>query len=222
VRWVPALAAATLLSCGKSKNDGAASPTEGGQPGSQGGSANEPQAGTSGTNEDVLGDLLPIALRLDCSRAADPPSSIYVKIEMPLLRAPTLVARIDGNVCADADVAQNADAPALALRCPPRQVQQFDAYPANCTFHDIIVTLCAPGYAEQTARLQDLTSCPQGDRARPSCQSLAARDFAGYEYEPIVYALEPAPSRGGGCPSFGSQPPNTLDAQDLYLCPCSQ
>jgi hypothetical protein len=219
---VPALATAALLSCGRSKDNGRSDTGAGGEPSSSGGAINGAQGGADSMHEDVLGDSLPLALRLDCAQALEPPSSVYLKLEMPLLREPALVARVDGDVCADADITLNPDAPALALRCPPRQIQQFDAYPANCTFHDIIVTLCAPGFTEKTVRLQDLTSCPQGDRARPSCQSLSARDSAGYDYEPVVYGLEPRSTGSDDCPSFGNQPPDLLDNQDLYVCPCNQ
>jgi hypothetical protein len=171
----------------------------------------------------ALGDLLPIALRLDCSALDDaaPPSDLYLSIAEPYLETGTLTARLSGALCADHDVAAAPDAPAAAIRCPPRQLVRSDGYPAPCSDHYVEVALCSPGFEELKIVLQNLGPCSTGEREAPSCDDVRAGTTSGYDYDQVTYELRPLDAGANGCPSFTEPPPNLLADEPLYSCPCS-
>ncbi|HEY6078140.1 MAG TPA: hypothetical protein VIW29_05020 [Polyangiaceae bacterium] len=189
----------------------------------EGGASGTAAGGASGAAPVLLGDLLPVALRLDCSAMGDaePPSELYLRIAEPHLQTGTLTARLEGALCAEHDVAAQANAPAAALRCPPRQLVRSDSYPAGCSDHYIELSLCSPGFTERRLVLQNLGPCSNDVKRAPSCSDVAAGVVSGYAYEQVIYELEPLAAGGADCPSFSERPKVALADEALYACPCS-
>jgi hypothetical protein len=165
--------------------------------------------------------LLPLAIHLDCSTVGTgaPPASVYVTIQAPdLPTVQALSARVDSDtLCETHDIASNPEAPPLAIRCPPRQLMEYDTGRFGCTHHYVVISLCSPGFVPSTETLADFYSCGM-DREQPSCASLSARDVTQYPHTPVIYALKPAPpDRGASC---GTAPAALLDDERLFECPC--
>lgn len=179
--------------------------------------------GGSGVAQVPLGDLLPVALRLDCSLIGDaePPTELYLSIAEPYLQTGTLTARLEGALCAEHDVSALPDAPAAVLRCPPRQVVRSDSYPAPCTDHYIELAVCSPGFEELKLVLQNLGPCSRDEPPAPSCSDLQAGVASGYPFERVTYELRPLGLGSSACPSFVEPPQVALAEEPLYACPCS-
>jgi len=168
-----------------------------------------------------LGDLLPLAIHLDCSKLADEerPASVYVTIRASQVRPEqSLIARVEGDsLCETYDIVADAAAPALTIRCPPRQIMEYDTSRFDCTHHEIDITVCSPGFVSYSDYRTDFSSCGM-PREQPSCASLTAGDATSYPYAPIVYQLQPKPDGTGA--SCGDAPSTLLNDDPTFECPC--
>lgn len=169
-----------------------------------------------------LGDLLPIAIRLDCSmvRDGEPPSTVYVRIGLQDGNA-AMMARIEADeLCSRHDIASDPAAPALAARCPLRGIPEHTTGRRyDCTHHDIQIDLCSPGFVLQSKHLRDFTSCGSS-LEKPSCSSVATGDVGSYPFQSVVYQPTPRPEGGGPCPIFDPAPPTLLADDPTFVCPC--
>ncbi|HKY41225.1 MAG TPA: hypothetical protein VJN18_35065 [Polyangiaceae bacterium] len=168
-----------------------------------------------------LGDLLPLAIQLDCSELGDGkrPASVYVTISASYVNpTQSLVARVDSDtLCETHDIAENPQAMALAIRCPPRQIMEYDTGRYDCTHHDIQIGVCSPGFLPHSDHWTDFSSCGR-ELEQPSCASLMAGDASSYAYAPIVYKLTPKPEGSGV--SCGDAPATLLADDPTFECPC--
>jgi hypothetical protein len=170
-----------------------------------------------------LGDLMPLVIHLDCSELGDRerPASVYVTIRTPQAfpSGQALVARVDSDtLCETHDLAENPAAPALALRCPPRQIMEYDTGRHDCTHHDIEINVCSPGFVSYADHWTDFSSCGGDGLEQPSCASLNAGDATSYGYAPVVYKLTPKPEGAGA--SCGDAPTTLLADDTTFECPC--
>jgi hypothetical protein len=169
-----------------------------------------------------LGDLMPLAIQLDCSQLGDGerPASVQVTISAPYVNpAQSLSARVDSDtLCETHDIAENPEAVALAIRCPPRQIMEYDTGRYDCTHHDIQLTLCSPGFLPHSDQWTDFSSCGGDGLEQPSCASLNAGDATSYRYAPVVYKLTPKPEGAGA--SCGDAPATLLADDPTFECPC--
>ena len=168
-----------------------------------------------------LGDLLPLAIHLDCSQLADGerPASVYVTIRASQVRPEqSLIARLEGDsLCETHDIVEDSQAPALTIRCPPRQIMEYDTGRFGCTHHDIDINVCSPGFVSYSDHQTDFSSCGMAGE-QPSCSSLTVGDTTSYPYAPIVYQLIPKPDGSGA--SCGDAPSTLLADDPTFECPC--